>query len=90
MLEIDTGALGIEGEIDHSPQGKYCVEEPSLIKLHIAETEVTAQYSDPLPGLLPWCLLHVYRLWAESEHATRLVHVREANGPVGHGPSIHK
>ena len=56
----------------------------------MAETEPTAQYSDPLQPTLPWCLPHVYSLWAESEHGARLVDIREANGAVGHGPSIQK
>ena len=65
------------------------------IEQHMAETEPTAKYSDsdPLqsPGIhLPWCLPHVYSLWAESEHGARLVDIREANGAVGHGPSIQK
>ena len=51
--------------------------------LPIAETEVIGQYSDPLHELVSWCLPHVYSLWAESEHATRLVHVQEANGQRG-------
>ena len=56
----------------------------------MAETEPTAKYSDPLQPFLPWCLPHVYSLWAESEHGARLVDIREANGAVGHGPSIQK
>ena len=89
-LHVHTGEVGFEAHVDYHPEGSTFPKNEASIKLPIAETEVIAQYSDPLAGLQPWCLPHVYSPWAESEHATRLVHVREANGPVGYGPSIQK
>ena len=82
--------MGFEAHVNYHPKTSTFSKNGASIKLPIAETEPTSKYSDTLHELLPRCLPHVYSMWAESEHATRLVHVREANGPVGHGPSIQK
>ena len=85
MLDFDIGEVRSEADVDYSPQGKYIVKDPASTMQHIADTEPPPQNSDPLHGLQPWCLQHVYGLWAVLEHGKRLAHVREVNGAVGRG-----